>query len=339
MKQIWKKRAVVLGCILLAAGVLVSGASFAAMGFSLRTFSSPREQAAEPETYSFTGDEVAAVDIESSFRRIQVEGVPGLKAPELTISPDVFEYQLEAGAGGPTVVVRETEEAKSGGWRWFQLFTFHSDDQAEAILRLPEDFSGSLRLQSSFGGVRVKNLSRLENLAVGSENESVRLETVEASEKIEVTSSFGSVKAANSAAKSFSCRNANGDVSLSGCSAEEAELSTEFGVLRVEDGTFGTLALENSNGDTKLTDVKASGSLQHRSHFGALSFSGLESPSLTLRAENGDIRGTLVGSEQEYKISSSVKYGDSNLQNRMEGKNTLEVESEFGSVRIDFTED
>ena len=339
MKKVLQKRAVAIGCILLALGLVISGASFAAMGFSLKAFSSPRSPVADPETYSFTGDEVAAVEIESGFRKIRVEGVAGLKAPELTVSPDVFEYQLEAGTEGPKVVVRETEKAKNNGWRWFQLFTYQSSVNSDAVLRLPQDYSGSLRLKSNFGAVRIEGLSSLERVYVESSNESVRITDVVAKEDVEVTSSFGDITLKNSGARSFSVQDANGGVQVEGCHAQEAAFSTEFGGLRVQESSFDTLVLENSNGDSKVDNVEVKESLRYHSSFGGLKFRGLKCPDLELRSENGGIDGTLLGAEQDYKISANVKYGDTNLQGRLEGKNRLEVESDFGDVKIRFEQD
>lgn len=339
MKKTWTKWAVRIGCVLLALGLIISGASYAVMGFSLRLFNSPRSPVAEPETYSFTGDEVAEVDIESGFRQIRVEGDAGLKAPELTISADVFEYQLEAGRNGPKLVVRETEQARNGGWRWFQLFTYHSADDSDVVLRLPEDYGGFLKLKSSFGGVRIESLTGLESVTVESSNEAVRISDVAVKTEMEVASSFGDITMQNSGAESLSIRDANGNVKLEGCWAGDTAVSTEFGGLRVKDSGFRKLRLENSNGDTKVESVDAEESLRYHSSFGGLSFSGLKCPDLELRSENGGIQGTLLGAERDYQISAEVKFGDTNLQGSLEGKNRLIVESEFGDVKITFSED
>ena len=332
---IWKKRATVLGCILVGAGVLVSGISFAGMGFSMRAFVSPRGEVAQPETFSFTGDEIREVDVESGFRNVRVEGVPGLKAPELVASPDLFEYELGA---GPKLTVRETEQAGRGGWKWFQLFTFNTEQNSEVVIRLPEDLAVSLRVKSSFGSVRVKDLSQLEDLFVESQNEAVRLSALKVVGKAELSSSFGNITMQDSRAEELTVRDSNGDVTLEGCSAGGAVFTTEFGNLRVRDSGFDALMLDNSNGHSRLGSVKVKTHLQHHSSFGDLSFDGLECPSLDLRAENGNISGTIIGSESDYKISANVKYGDTNLQGRLEGKNQLQVESQFGDVNIHFAE-
>ncbi|HIS61915.1 MAG TPA: hypothetical protein IAC14_06665 [Candidatus Scybalomonas excrementigallinarum] len=59
--------------------------------------------------------------------------------------------------------------------------------------------------------------------------------------------------------------------------------------------------------------------------------------SLSLTVKNGDIKGMVIGSYDDFIIQSDIKKGDSNLpDNKNGGEKTLNVSSNNGDVNIDF---
>ena len=60
--------------------------------------------------------------------------------------------------------------------------------------------------------------------------------------------------------------------------------------------------------------------------------------SLTLSIKNGDIRGTVKGSYDDFSISTEVKKGDCNLPEKSRGAKTLDVSCNNGDVMIDIVE-
>ena len=75
------------------------------------------------------------------------------------------------------------------------------------------------------------------------------------------------------------------------------------------------------------------------SNGGNLIFDNLEvGNTICLDSKNGDIRGTIIGSYDEYSISCNIKKGESNLPPcKEDGAKNLTVSNNNGNIEIKFT--
>lgn len=338
MNKSLKKRMLVIGCVLVVIGLIISCISFAVMGFSMRAFYRPSGQVSEPEVLSFTGEQIMEIDIDAKHSIIEVEGVEGLKSPELVISEDLYEYQLESGSMGQRLVVRDTGDWKNGGWHWYQIITIHNSENSRVILRLPQDFEGRLKLNSDFGGITAGKLTALDSGAFVCANGDVEINSLKADGGIMVKSSFGGIYVADSKAKEFNLHNESGDVELKSCQGDETVLSTSFGGVSIDSCSLGSVDLKSANGDTYLNDISVQKRLDYESRFGSLTFKSLECPDIRLESANGDVEGVLIGRENDYEILAITELGDSNLRNSKGGEKTLEIDLKFGSIEIEFAD-
>lgn len=83
--------------------------------------------------------------------------------------------------------------------------------------------------------------------------------------------------------------------------------------------------------------MTVAGSVNITANGGDISFAALDVGTvLTVNVKNGDIEGTLVGSYDDFAISSKVKKGESNLPNKTGGEKTLNVSANNGDIDIEF---
>lgn len=83
--------------------------------------------------------------------------------------------------------------------------------------------------------------------------------------------------------------------------------------------------------------MTVAGSVNITVNGGDISFDALYvGNALYLTVKNGDIEGTLVGSYDDFAISSKVKKGESNLPNKTGGEKTLNVSANNGDIDIEF---
>lgn len=83
--------------------------------------------------------------------------------------------------------------------------------------------------------------------------------------------------------------------------------------------------------------MTVAGSVNITVNGGDISFAALDVGTvLTVSVKNGDIEGTLVGSYDDFAISSKVKKGESNLPNKTGGEKTLNVSANNGDIDIEF---
>lgn len=169
----------------------------------------------------------------------------------------------------------------------------------DAVLSLPADFDGKLRVSTSTGSISVSDL-KPNRLALEATTGSIRLSNLNVAESITAETSTGSVYMTNVA------------------SAE--------------------IARRGSTGSAKLTDVSAN-ALNARVTTGSIALDAVDAQSLNLRATTGSISGTLAGRMADYTIRSPVSTGTNSLPEALDGgARTLNADTTTGSIRLSFAD-
>ncbi len=169
----------------------------------------------------------------------------------------------------------------------------------DAVLSLPADFDGELRVSTSTGSISVSDL-KPNLLTLESTTGSIRLSNLNVAGAISAETSTGSVYMTNVSAAEISRR--------------------------------------GSTGSTNLTDVSAS-ALNARVTTGSIILDTVDAQSLTLRATTGSISGPLAGRMVDYTIRSSVSTGSNSLPEKLDGgARTLNADTTTGSIRLSFAD-
>lgn len=121
-------------------------------------------------------------------------------------------------------------------------------------------------------------------------------------------------------------------------SAKDINFKATSGSIKLEDvNIMGDVTMTASSGAVKLIDTSIAGDLFIKLSSGAIKFDELNVGSdITLIATSGSIRGKIAGDKDDYKISSSVTSGSSNLKNTSKGDKELNVDVTSGSISIEF---
>lgn len=108
--------------------------------------------------------------------------------------------------------------------------------------------------------------------------------------------------------------------------------------LQIPNALIETLTLSTTNEDVTLSALAVTGNVSISSTEGNIIFGTLDvGNALTLNAKNGDISGTIIGSDDDFAIQSEIKKGESNLpDNKDGGDKMLNVSSNNGDVNITF---
>lgn len=109
--------------------------------------------------------------------------------------------------------------------------------------------------------------------------------------------------------------------------------------LKVPDEALDSLSIFTTNENIALVPLNV-GHITLEANGGNISFEKLNAESsVTLKAKNGNIDGTIIGSYDDYAVSCSIKKGESNLPAEKEGgaKNLI-VSVNNGDVDVSFVE-
>ncbi len=218
------------GLALLIAGLVLSGAAYAASGFQFSRVASA--QTYEPARYRTDADGIEALRF-----TLQDSGVDILPTDGDEI---VFEYYQSDGerfAFSQKDGVLSVASTPKRDWaRAFRLGAF--SDIADVmhsrlVVRLPDGFSGDLQIDGDNGPVRISGFSALTAVEIEVDNGSLKLEEV--------------------ACDRLRTKSENGSVRLQSVKAAQADLESENGSVRLFDCVFSqTLSVRSDNGPVKF---------------------------------------------------------------------------------------
>ena len=110
-------------------------------------------------------------------------------------------------------------------------------------------------------------------------------------------------------------------------------------LLQLPDSPLTALKLSTTNEDISIPSLIIIDDLLLASNGGNLIFDNLKvGNTICLDSKNGEIRGTIIGSYDEYAISCHIKKGESNLPpGKEDGAKKLTVSNNNGNIDIKFT--
>lgn len=108
--------------------------------------------------------------------------------------------------------------------------------------------------------------------------------------------------------------------------------------LQLPDAHVASLNLATTNETISLPALTVSSELSLSSHGGDLIFNKLNvGNAINLTAKNGDISGTIIGTQDDYTILCDIKKGQSNLlSSKGDGAKKLTASNNNGDINIEF---
>lgn len=273
-----------IALILVIVGLVLCAASAISSGFSLNLLSLSEERTLCHRDYE-------ASDVRSIFLTLDVDSVTVLPSEDGNVSLSWYSRDPHKDMLSFSDGVLSLNVAR-GSLISLNLRSY------DAILSLPVDFDGELRVSTSTGSVSVSDLNPTL-LSMEATTGSIRLSNVNVDGLIDAKTSTGSVSMTNVTANEIGC--------------------------------------ESTTGSTKLSNVCAS-ALSAKATTGSITLDAVDAQSLTLHTTTGSISGTLVGSIADYTIRSSVSTGSNSLPEELDGgTRTLNVDASTGSIRLSFS--
>ena len=264
--------------------------------------------------------------------------------------PDRYIYEIDESGSNLSIKYKTISN--------FSLFsiTIGINDTSMTVT-VPSDFDGKLNIKSSSGSIRTESLT-LESLDLTNTSGSIKINDCDVKDDINAKNSSGSINIQKASGADITATNTSGGVRLENIKASgkvEAESSSgsvrfndvkaegdlsgkaTSGSVRLEKVTCEELTLKANSGSIHLNDVKAEGSFEAKTSSGGIHFDALEvGKDISMSANSGSIRGTIIGSEDDYSIISKTGSGSSNLNDSRNGSKNMDVSTTSGSIKIYF---
>ena len=329
-----------VGCILLVGGILLTGAGYVGMGFSLKAFTHPQVEKVVRETVCFK-DAPQCVEVYAPVGDVTIQGDENAEEPEITAASSVYEVTMQFGA----LVVRPNEAYRSGGgangggtsWDWYRLLNLQLEGDYDVTITLPKRMMESVNATSEVGDVSLSNLW-VEDVSALASCGGVSVSQLTQTDTVKVSASLGDVALQECSGKYLDLDSDLGNVQVDGCLFDTGDLAASSGDVQMADSTWNWLTVNNGMGNCALKGVTAQTSVTCGASMGNVEVEKLTSPEIHLSADSGNVTGSIVGKQEVYRISQEVDMGESNLEDQLDGVYLLEVAASLGDIQLEFTE-
>lgn len=158
--------------------------------------------------------------------------------------------------------------------------------------------------------------------------------------KIELNGSNGRVRVEGVALHAgITVRTSNGRIIVNDVACDFADLQTSNARVTVDDlKTRADIRLKSTNGRLEVRNAVAFGRVDLTTSNGAINVEEISTDHMKLKTSNGSVSGTIKGRIEDYAINSSTCNGHNNLPTGTEGAKSLEVSTNNGSIRMQFSE-
>ena len=160
----------------------------------------------------------------------------------------------------------------------------------------------------------------LENINIETKNGDIIAEDISVSQNISLKTNNGRIYSKDISCQTFDCNSYNGRIEIDEIIANSLKSDIKNGAFILEEAELQKLEAIAYNG--------------------AIEFEAVDVYDATLKNHNGRIRGSFIGSLNEFQIKSGTKNGSCNLpEYKQNGDKSLVAETYNGSVNITFTSD
>lgn len=313
------KKWITAGAVMLGAGALICGISFATMGFD-----STKLGTAEYVTNT--------TEVEDKFQHITISS--NIEDVELVPADDdgckVVCYE-EKDDPYKVYVKKDTltiEKEKKTGWKLFNFGTV--TEEPKITVYLPDDSYKALQIETDTGDAYIPGDFSFEMINTETDTGDVSC-YASADEGIDITTNTGDIIVSNVSAKELKLASDTGKMEIS-----NAEISGDMAVwentgkVSMENVTCKKFTSEEDTGDLTMTNVVAEDEFHLESNTGDVRFDGCDAETIYVRTDTGDVSGTLL-TEKVFITDSDT--GSIDVPKTING-GKCEITTDTGAIQI-----
>ena len=314
-----------------ACAVLSFGVAIAVKGISAALGSDPIEWTEVHKDLSIEGINAVKIDM-SRYDLFLGQSDDSMVHMTYYESDNVY-FNL-SNTNGTISLVQKT---KGVPFSWITLFG--SSDKRQAIVLIPEDFTGSVTSSVSTGDTRIDNLSASIAYEVGATTGDLIVYDTNAMASSFKTTTGDIIIGRCAFSGILEVGTTTGDIEMGVTESTSMSVHSTTGDITLERIGTGDLEVGLTTGEISLEDIKTNKLYAH-STTGAIGFKEIDAKDIEFKATTGSIGGTLKGSITDYNVESHVTTGKNTLPEAFgKGERKLKATATTGDIRIYFAED
>lgn len=279
------------------------------------------------EKFIYNGEDLS---IEAIFDKIEVKVVDGKEVTFNYYESEKVKRTIKNEGGK---ISFETKAPRFFNWFY---------NKYVLTIGIPKDFGGELEIESETGNVSV-DLSAVtcQEIDIEATTGNVTVKNAVLKEEFSVKVTTGKVEIKDVTSEDFSIESTTGSVEVSDIKAsKKVDLKSTTGSVKVDNLSAKEVKIKLTTGSLKECKIDCE-SFSAEATTGSLSFRVKNATKIQLKATTGNIRGEIVGNENNYNIQSTTTTGSNNLRNQTVSSSDklLKAETTTGSINVNFIEE
>ena len=332
------KKAVIVGILILALGLVVSGISFALMGFSFNSFAKEKYESVTTEI----GTEFTAIDIRGNTENIRLcridQNFPETRTPRVVCSENSW-LKHTVTVENDTLTIRSVDTRK-----WYDHIGISVSGKPEIVLYLPS-IPYILNIESDTGDVEIIGSFLWSDVSIRTDTGDVyALDTIGVN--ISAQTSTGDIRWAYQEAPPIDRKafNVLGDMSFTTstghiraenvCCQGSVFIHVSTGKTQLDDFTCANLETTGSTGDITLKNTAIQGSLNIQRSTGDVKFEDSDAAVIHIETDTGDVTGTLLSPKVFFTETDTGKV---QVPRSVTGGG-CEITTSTGDIKLEITE-
>jgi hypothetical protein len=323
MKNTAKKVGLILGC-----GFVLLGIVLMIAGLSISHFDMDRLYQRENQHFQNTYETPQKIFADLDDADIMV--YTG-NTDQVNVIADGIELDVSQRADGTLLIKNKSN------WRKWYEFVELDWRTANVKIEVPTEYQGSLTLQSDYGKVNLQGLTVSGNLTVEKDDGALSVIECKVGGDMVLKQEYGATVLDQIAAKNLKLDFSDGNAELSHLTiSEQMEVEGETGSLDLENVTAKSGLLGLEDGSMELNNTQYQGRVFMELEYGSIGLNDVTAQLLDFDVEDGDIEGILLGTKADYKVSTQIEDGESNLKTSHEGAKEIRAKIEYGNLNLRF---
>lgn len=323
MKSTVKKIVLIVGC-----GLIVLGIALSIVGLGISHFD--MDQLYQRENQHTQGSYTVPQNIYADLDDANISVFSG-ETDQVTIVSNGVELDISQRGDGTLIIKNKMN------WKKWYEFVELDLRRADVEITLPAEFDGSISLKSDYGDISIQGIHVSQNLTVEKEDGDLTVTNCSIGGTMDLEQDYGTTVLDNITGNSFKLDYSDGKTTLSNLAfTNRLEISGESGDMQLENITAQSGFMELEDGSIYVNNTQYQEKVLMELEYGTIQLNGVTAQLLEFDVEDGNVEGTLLGSKTDYKVSTQMKDGRSNLETSHTGEKEIRAKIEYGNLNLNF---
>ena len=152
---------------------------------------------------------------------------------------------------------------------------------------------------------------------------------------LNINNKYGNINISNVKSDDLIITNNCGEMFFKNISSKNTVINNTCGDINLSDFVSSEINVSQTTGSSNFVNVKTN-LLKVNNTCGSVDLKNLDSKNIDINTSTGSIDGSIIGNQNDYKISTKVNCGSCNLVNSDSGNRKLNLTTNIGSINIKF---